>query len=113
MSNKKGHPKATFLASQTRGFPIGLNNVRVFVQSFCAVIVQTLTTTPKRPYLVEPSGIEPLTSTLPVSTAQKPNALISMPIRPLEQKPRFRGISYDFARNKGSMPPCNGGLIND
>ena len=36
MSNKKGHPKVTFLAIQYRGFPIGLNSVRVFVQSFCA-----------------------------------------------------------------------------
>ena len=107
MSNKKGHPKATFLASQTRGFPIGLNNVRVFVQSFCAVIVQTLTTTPKRPYLVEPSGIEPLTSTLPVSTAQKPNPLISMPIRPLERKTRFRGISRNFAQQPTFEMPGN------
>jgi uncharacterized membrane protein YukC len=44
--------------------------IGVFVQGFCAVFVHRGIRNLKPPYLVEPSGIEPLTSTLPVLLAQ-------------------------------------------
>jgi len=77
MSKEKGHPKMTLLSAYTaQGVLCSFVGLRVFVQSFCAVIVQKNPVPLKPAWLVEPSGIEPLTSTLPVYPVQKPKHLI-------------------------------------
>ena len=55
---------------------ISVKRLASFCAGFCAVFVHRGLRNLKPPYLVEPSGIEPLTSTLPVLPAQKYNSLI-------------------------------------